>query len=273
MLAIFPEIKKCVEKNDIEQLAFLNRKYFGGEHRYSPKLDVQQLAQSFGIVVIDSDSDYLATVAVKDVGGKPQIFVALDQSLPKIEQKFLLAHCVGYIQIKIQTQMSKRELGKLGYGIKLSPLERYIGKHGRRQGGYAYPHKEERDTLLADQFAASLLLPKGMFLKALNTLEDYIRVGHFFEVSTECVKKRFEQLTNSAESIPAEKNEETLEIDSKIRNNAVKNERTNLEPKEPSGGKMRHATKARRPKTEKKLGMSRIREIANRIDQSVKIKD
>jgi Zn-dependent peptidase ImmA (M78 family) len=267
MIAIFPEITAAT--SDTERLCVLVRRYFGGKP--TPRFDVGELAAEVGIAIRRTNHERIGALIARDAGGKFDVTIVINDRLPEFEARFLTAHLLGHYFIHVMPQIAKGELRIGGYREVMSPLERYV------RGG-----PEDVVETAADDFAAALLMPKGMITKAHQSLSDVSRVATFFGVTATCVRARLEALS----LIPGERHANFLAAERSLPERAQEK----LPPRAPTApardmeatGKVSRSlaassytktereTKApRQEAAQKPQGMSKLRALAKRIDPSV----
>ena len=191
MIAIFPEIAAAVQKKDVELTACLVRKYFGGESANAPRLDCHKMFHASGIAIEQAPIAPVAALIVKDEHGRVQIraMVRRDVADPA-ELRFLLAHLMGHFVLHIQPQIARGEWQLSGVKETLSPIERYgSGRLDNRT-----PTGEVAKELMADAFAAALLMPLGMARRAAQKLGEMDKVATFFGVPATVVRRRLESV-------------------------------------------------------------------------------
>ncbi|MFK7826846.1 MAG: ImmA/IrrE family metallo-endopeptidase [Oligoflexales bacterium] len=274
MLAIFPQLKSCVEKGQREHLAILVRQYFGGDCARKPQIEMQGLVEDFGIAVCNGPlSQYVGATLVEDHDGKFKVSVILSEGFNRSERQFMLAHMLGHFLFDIQNQLALGDLLTRGLSESISPLVRYEQAY--------YPEiKKSRDIQIeerADDFAACLLMPKGMFLKALETLKDESMVANLFGVSEDCVKQRAQRLSGEQDKRQIEKGFKSYaehsqklkksELDKKV-DKALTPKSTATHPSTRSDLK-----KSAPPdvKKEQGRGLTKLRKLAKKLDDSVKL--
>ncbi|NRA44773.1 MAG: ImmA/IrrE family metallo-endopeptidase [Oligoflexales bacterium] len=268
MLAIFPQLKSCVEKGQREHLAVLVRQYFGGDLAKKPQIDMEGLVEDFGIAVCRGPlSQYVGATLVEDQNGKFKVSLILSDGFNKSERQFMLAHMLGHFLFDIQSQLAMGDLSTRGLSESISPLVRY-------EQAYYPDIKKNRDIQReerADDFAACLLMPKGMFLKAYETLKDEALVANMFGVSEECVKQRYLRL------VAEQDKRQTEEGFRSYAENSKKIEKTKLKEKIEVGQSLKPAKKttnqaiSAEPKQEDRPGLKKLRKLAKKLDSSVKI--
>ena len=197
MIAIFPEIVRVASKEDVEFLAVLVRKYFAGEKATSPKLDIATIYKNMGIWLEKKFLDDQGVIIVKDEKGLFSISAIVQPDINGPEERFLLAHLLGHYFLDIQPYLARGDWSASGFRETRSALSRYTFGHlsansrDRRSSGET---GEEKKELLADEFAAALLMPKGMTKKAFQKLNDIEKLAIFFGVAEPCLERRLECL-------------------------------------------------------------------------------
>lgn len=190
MIAIFPELASAAVAGNIEELAILVRRYFGGEEARVPKPDIARIMAVAGIQLVRSPIDSLAAIAVDDTNGRFRIVLFIGDRLNPYEERFAISHCLGHIFLEIQPRIAAGQAGKLGFKEVDSPMRRYISQKSSSEQLGSNNSEEHR----ADHFAAALLLPQGMVIKACEALADYDTVANFFGVTSDVVLARLRQL-------------------------------------------------------------------------------
>ena len=274
MLAIFPEIKSCAEEGDIEKLAIMIRMYFGGVNAKKPKIDVDSVIESFGLVIqVNPENEYMGVILVNDVNGKFQVSFLIRDGLGKMERSFLLAHMLGHFLLDVQKNLLKGDLNRYGYGERISPLIRY------EQSYYPDIHKNPETSKIAraDSFAASLIMPKAMFVKACQTIDDLTIIANIFGTSKPSVQQRKNELLTPR---PQAQSNETLNHqpnDKKMKKNLGSGGNKsfdNIDGKQKSQKKSIQndldGTSSSKGQSNKG-GIKRLRKIAKMFDKSVKI--
>ena len=196
MIAIFPELVSAADAGDMERLAVLARRYFGGANTFAPLLPMEQLLASAGLRVLPLTQDRIGGVGAllaKDERGAFTIVVALRADVTGPARPFLLAHLLGHFLLDVQPLIARGEWRVSGFREVACPLQRYgAGGPAFDQGGLsgAYLRREER----ADAFAAALLMPLGMLRRAHGKLGDSPRLADFFGVTRPCLLRRLEAI-------------------------------------------------------------------------------
>jgi Zn-dependent peptidase ImmA (M78 family) len=222
MIAIFPKIAGCAASGDIERLAVLVRDYYAGDEKFAPQLDLAGLTQRAGIVLSSQQIDGMGAILVTDQRGTFQVHVVLHQDLvQKEERDFLLAHLLGHFFIDLQPLIARGDTKINGIKEFQSPLERFA------RGGT----KAERADASADQFAAALLLPRGMLKRAHEKIQDLTRIAGFFGTTPEVIRRRLAQLGTPMESTQEPANFFVAEAEL-ARKGGVASQNATPEPKE-----------------------------------------
>ncbi len=233
MIAIFPEIIQCIQKNNIELLALLIRKYFGGSDASAAQLPVNRVIESFGIDIKYKELDFLAALLVQDKKGTFEITFVIKKHLEPLEENFLIAHLLGYYLFCFQSEVAEGKITKTGYRVTASPLQRYIREQHKKLKKEV--HNQEN---AADHFASCLLLPKRFVLNAYQKKPSFKELAHFFKVSEQLMQARL------------------LKLDCPI---------NNLKPETPEAS-FKETTS---DKKLTKFNLEKIREIAKKIDSTV----
>ena len=247
MIAIFPEIVHLAITRDFEALSVAVRRYFAVGKPAQLKLDVEALVQDFGIPLRRESIDCPALIAGEDDRGRFEFHMVISQGLNPLEARFAAAHLLGHFLVDIQPLLARGEFERSGLKEDVSPLLRYLS----RMGG------SDREVA-ADHFAASLILPPAMVLRAFEKLKEPRLVADMFGVSSALVIRRLEDLERLARPpMPSSSLEDNLaspHVNYKKIVEPYQKERT-----PPS-------TQAN-PETPR--GMDRIRNLARKIDKSM----
>ena len=247
MIAIFPEIAHLSMTGDFEALSVAIRRYFAVGKPTDPKLDLEALVKDFGIRVRFEAADCPAIMVGMDRNGRFEFEMLLSSSLSPLESKFAMAHLLGHFLFDIQPLLARGEFDKSGWKEDVSPLVRYLSRIVKDDG-----------EQLSDQFAAALMLPQGMVLRAFEKLSDPKQVGDVFGVSGGLVTRRLEDLERLSPRTKAlPKFEESL---ASPQVNYKKTVEAYPKPQTP-------ANVDQGPR--KTQGMDRIRELARKIDKSI----
>ena len=185
MIAIFPEISQCVREGDLEMLSVVVRRYFGGKAMFSPRIDMTAFADFAGIHVVRKSLDYHGAVVARDERGRFEINFILKQGLDPVAERFAIAHMLGHFFLEIQPEIAAGDFVAGGFRETVCPMQRY-GRNDRKGGS--------PEELRADDFAAALLLPRGMVARAVEKLIDLDKVAVFFGVSRLCLEHRMMQI-------------------------------------------------------------------------------
>ncbi|MCX6116871.1 MAG: ImmA/IrrE family metallo-endopeptidase [Proteobacteria bacterium] len=187
MIAIFPEIAVAADKRDFEQLAILIRQYFCGSNAAKPRVDMSALVRRFGIPVNRMRLAEKGMIAVRDERGSIHCSIAIQEDLTDEEESFLLAHLLGHFLLHIQPRIARAEWSASGFREAISPLGRYT--HSIEADD---PDQSLRAAELeADRFAAALIMPRGMFKRAMEKLEtDVQKIANIFGVSRSLIEAR-----------------------------------------------------------------------------------
>jgi len=193
MIAIFPEIAGRAAAGDSESLAILVRRYFGGAETESPKPDIRQLLSNVGIRIETMPMEGCGALLAKDDRGSFEIVAIVQAGCEKISERFMLAHMLGHFLFDIQPRIARSDWTVSGFQEAGCPLRRYSNGFMATELSAADLRVEER----ADDFAAALLLPRGMVKRAIERLTDHDSVAAFFGVTTACLVRRLAQLQQS----------------------------------------------------------------------------
>ncbi len=292
MLAIFPELAAVAANQDIETLACLVRRYFGGEQTFSPKIDMQALACNVGIKISSITIEDYGAIAAKDQSGSFVVDIVLAELADgdRQERNFLIAHMLGHYFLHIQPFLLRGEWSNTGFKEEYRPLLRY------QQDSYSlHQNQELMWEQEADRFAAAILLPKSLLLRAKKKLSRIETIAQFFNVSILFLERRLEEISTEkkqprsfmeAEHFTQEsesKKQLSLEpqkinppndpdnISRAKRSIGQSSYRKNAETSTPSQGENvpLPASKSKNPLEQ---SLKRFRELANRLDSSVDVK-
>lgn len=199
MMAIFPEIAAAVAANDIEQIAVLVRKYFGGDQTYRPQPDIELIFKDIGLPIFTKDIDSKAALIAKDEKGRFDVVsIHAQEKRGYCERRFLLAHQLGHYFLHMQPLIARGDWRSSGFRETQCPMRRYEIMIENVQD----PEQDERREAEADQFAAALLLPKGMVKRAESKILDREKLADFFGVTKGVIQRRLEEI-GSVESSPS----------------------------------------------------------------------
>ena len=190
MIAIFPEIAASAATGDVESLAILVRRYFGGADTFVPNPQIDALIKRFGLLLRRTVLPMHGALLAKDERGAFTIVVVVQEKREALAERFLLAHLLGHFLLDVQPLIARGDWQVSGFQEIIHPLERYTTLSSS-------PHTDPRGAKIearADRFAAALLLPRGMVRKALETLRDPAKVATFFGVTPACLTRRLQEL-------------------------------------------------------------------------------
>lgn len=272
MLAIFPQLKSCVEKGRREHLAVLVRQYFGGGFATKPQIEMESLVEDFGIKVCNGPlNQYVGATLVEDNKGEFKVSLLISDGLNQPERQFMLAHMLGHFLFDIQNQLAVGDLLTRGFSESISPMVRYEQAYYPDIKQNVDAQREER----SDDFAACLLMPKGMFLKAYETLKDEVIVANLFGVSADCVKQRHLRLSAEQDKREVEKGLKSYVQQSQSPSQVEsKQHAKSTQPYQPAvaqADEVPLSSKKESVKKEQKPGLKKLRKIAKKLDNSVKV--
>ena len=194
MFAIFPEILHAAERHDQETLACLVRKYFAGQDLYAPRIRVEALLESMGILCTREVAPYFARIQVIDHRGHYRISVGIpSRPLELREVNFTLAHLLGHFLNEFLPQMASAELSAEAYQLDSAATVRTLQKSGG---------SDSRLLGCSDQFAMALLMPLGMVKKAHQTLQSLADCAGFFNVHPGILQLRLDVISRLTLSYP-----------------------------------------------------------------------
>ncbi len=247
MIAIFPEIAHLSMTANYEALSVAIRRYFAVGKPTHPKLDVEALVRDFGFGVRFEELDCPAVMVGEDINGRFEFDILISSTLNLLESRFAMAHLLGHFLFDIQPLLARGDFDRSGWKEEVSPLVRYLSRIVK-----------DDSELVSDQFAAALILPQGMVLRAFEKLGDAKLVGDVFGVSGGLVTRRLEDLERISPRAMV-----TPTFEDKLASPQV-NYRKTIEayPKPQSQPHSDH-------KPAKTQGMDRIRELARKIDKSI----
>ncbi len=185
MIAIFPEIIASARSGHVEQVAILVRKYFAGSKPDAPLVNLPNLATEAGIILKRVPLKDFGALLAQDKKGVFTITMLIRENLDEVTERFLIAHMLGHYFLKLQPLIAASDCQVTGYQELTCPMQRYAA-HGLA------PHDPNEG--LADEFAAALLLPRGMVKKAAEVLDDLDKIAHFFGVHKICVARRLSDI-------------------------------------------------------------------------------
>jgi len=190
MIAIFPEIATKAASNDVENLAVLVRKYFGGSDTYAPCPDVSALVENVGIKIQRVPFECEGALLARDERGTFEIIAIVREGTPLETERFLLAHLLGHFLFDVQPLIARGDWTVSGLREVVCPERRYSNGFSLAEVSAAELKKEER----SDDFAAAILMPKGMIMRAMEKIGNIGRVAVFFGVPQACLTRRLQQL-------------------------------------------------------------------------------
>ena len=190
MIAIFPEIVATSSAGDVERLAILVRRYFGGAQTFAPKPDLAALVETAGLSLRFLGLGSEGALLAKDERGAFSIVMVVNQRLDTQATQFMIAHLLGHYLLDIQPIIARGEWQVSGYQEEICALTRYC----KQSNGNAAARKDEGREMRADAFAAALLLPRAMVIRAMEKLQDPVKVATFFGVSRACLQRRLSDL-------------------------------------------------------------------------------
>lgn len=186
MIAIFPETLASAAKGDIEELAVVTRRYYGGEEKFAPNPDIASLVMRVGLEVETLPIEGLGALVAKDEQGVFSITAFLSPLIDKAGSRFLLAHMLGHYFLDIQPLIAKGDWQRSGFRETICPLRRYTQDDLTTQS----PTFELAKEVRADLFAAALLMPLGMVKRAMEAMQNEQKVARFFGVTIPCLERR-----------------------------------------------------------------------------------
>lgn len=197
MIAIFPEIAAAAAAGDVDRLAILVRRYFCDRETFAPKPDVGRLMINAGMGVRTHALDTYGALLAKDERGAFRVTAVVSDRLEDSQRRFLLAHMLGHYLLEVQPVIARGDWQVSGYREAHCPAKRYA------QGSpIGMTEIDSRRETLADEFAAALLLPRGMVRRAVEKIQDPERTAHFFGVSSQVLARRLADI-GLAPTLPA----------------------------------------------------------------------
>lgn len=242
MIAIFPEIASLAASQDYEALACAVRSYFAGVKAKMPKMDLVDMCQSIGIEIHQGPANELASLLAIDEKGQFNVKIHWNPTeLNAHERSLLLAHLLGHFFLHCQLEIARGASAHIGFTEQYLPTKRCDG-----------PLLESSDEqmkfeLEADQFALSLLMPKGMLRKAAEHLKTTSNIAQFFGVPEEAVAYRLECLQSNLNNSAQSQNSQKSRVEQPIVETSTDSGEPNIQ------------------------GLKRLRAIARTMDSSVKI--
>ena len=193
MLALFPEIAAAAQGGDLEKLSVLIRTYFAADEATKPRLDAAAVVRQFGIPIGIDSTNYFGAIGVRDVSGNIRASIMVRDQLTPEQKSFLLCHLLGHFVLHVQPVLARGEWKTSGFRENVDPVRRYA--FGEGVSGISAQDYAAED--LADRFAGALLMPAAMFRRAMEKLQDPIKVAAVFGVTKETVERRIDDLGTS----------------------------------------------------------------------------
>lgn len=294
MLAIFPQLAAVAASQDTESLACLVRSYFGGPQKYLPQIDMMALASNAGIEISSISIKDYGAITAKDTAGSFTVNIVLPHNLKgdHFEKNFLIGHLLGHFFLHIQPFLLRGEWSNTGFKEEYRPLLRY------QQDSYSLHQGEEMQReQIADLFAAAILLPKSLLIRAREKLQDTKAMADFFGVSVLFLERRWAEISidNMKPQNFMAAEQQSKEIDAKMEpprssaiNQELAQEMNSSVSRAPASlaqgvyGKKAHKPQSSGPTAQSKEGskdagmpleksLKMFRELANRLDSSVDI--
>jgi hypothetical protein len=175
---------------DVERLAVLVRRYFGGTDTFRPQPDVERLVRTAGIRIERLPTGGRGALLAKDERGKFAIVAVVEPGLDAATTRFLLAHQLGHFLLDVQPLIAQGDWQVSGYREPQCPLRRY----GAGEPPAPAQALDARREARADAFAAALLMPLGMVKKAYERLHEPDKLAQFFGVTPAAALRRLEAL-------------------------------------------------------------------------------
>lgn len=195
MIAIFPQLAAAASAGEIEQLAILVRRYFGGREVFAPRPNLQALLQAAGLAVSRIDSEEIGALLAKDERGSFAIVAVVGREVSMVSERFLLAHLLGHYLLDVQPLIARGEWQVSGFREVICPLQRYsAGGTDLSDTDATLAQHDARREERADAFAAALLLPRGMVRRAAEKFREVEAVADFFAVSRACMLRRLQDI-------------------------------------------------------------------------------
>lgn len=235
MLAIFPEISTAAQTGDTERLSILARRYFGAGAATAPSIDVAGLIQNSGIPITRMCIKEFGAIAVRDERGHVQCSIVTREGLTAEEERFLLGHLLGHFLLHVQPRIARTEWTSSGFREQLLPSARYC--HAPELDAPIASMTSQQRLLenAADEFAAALLMPSAMLLKAVDSLRVTTKIARVFGVTSGMIERRLDDLhvksqqsnhNNSVESAGPETHPIKIEIRPSAKGRKIADETT-----------------------------------------------
>lgn len=264
MIAIFPEIATKAARGDIENLAVTVRRYFGGRDTFAPSPDVAELVDNVGVLVQRVPFECNGALLARDERGAFEIIAVVREGTEAAAERFLLAHMLGHFLFDVQPLIAQGDWTVSGLREVVCPMRRYIRDPGVRNAEATVSVAERQKEARADDFAAALLMPKGMVQRACDKIGDRDRVAAFFGVPRACLDRRLSQLTRS--TTPQVPIQTPVPSRDSSPQPASKRQSLNIFESRPDEPAKPDDASSLRKGVEK--GMDRIRQIAKLLDKS-----
>ena len=192
MIAIFPELASAAASGDIELLAVLVRKYFAGKRASGPRVLVSTMVEASGIKLLNVPLDYPGALVVKDEMGRFSVSMLISDKVAAEDRALLMAHLFGHFLLHCQPLLARGDWPNTGFHEVDLPLSRMMQRgEGKISDSAGVTEKADYE---ADRFAMSLLMPKGMFKRAVEALKSPEKVSAFFAVPVSAVLARAETI-------------------------------------------------------------------------------
>ncbi|MDD9950966.1 MAG: ImmA/IrrE family metallo-endopeptidase [Zetaproteobacteria bacterium] len=187
MISLYPEVLRLAKSKDYEKLGVSIRRCFLSEQQARPQLAVADLLDEMGFDVIeDASIAYLAVTLMVQSQGKLDSTIILQKRGADFKANFLLAHCLGHALLHLQFELLERSQTRAGFRETQYTLETFMQTDFTAapvQKAALYEHE-------ADLFAAALLLPQAMFVRAMQRLPRVQQVAEMFAVPAPFVVAR-----------------------------------------------------------------------------------
>jgi hypothetical protein len=179
MLAIFPGIQSLVREADYERLAIVIRSRYLGDLGAMPMVSMENLLESVGFKIHQMTHSGLGSILVKDAKGIFRATAVVNPGLDAMGKRFILAVLLGHYLFTMEPTIARGEFDGKGYTI--DTLKELINSETIAGGASGQP------SLL---FAAALLMPQAMFLRASARFKNNQQVAEFFGVPEDLVALR-----------------------------------------------------------------------------------
>ena len=249
---------------------------------------MQVLVHNAGIKISSITIKDYEAIAAKDRSGSFAVEIFLTNKCDDYcERNFLIAHLLGHFFLHIQPFLLRGEWKNTGFKEQFRPLLRY------QQDSYTLLEDQARLwELEADWFAAAILLPKSLVLRAEKKLSKIEAVAKFFDVPTLFLQRRlstlhetsrqpqsfmeaenFSQSGDNKENIAAQSTSGSEGIDIIRRANLTIGQSSYQKTLVSSNTQQKDKQKLTVPQEKNPLEQSlkRFRQLANRLDSSVDV--